>query len=36
MQLYPSNGGAVEGSFSCGQNFSDGLLSVTGTMTRVQ
>ena len=36
MQLYPSNGGAVEGSFSCGQNFSDGLLRVTGTMTRVQ
>jgi len=36
MQLYPSSGGAVEGSFSCGQNFSDGLLRVTGTMTRVQ
>jgi hypothetical protein len=36
MQLYPSRGGTVEGSFSCGQNFSDGMLRVTGTMTRVQ
>ena len=36
MQLYPSKSGAVEGSFSCGQNFSDGVLRVTGTMTRVQ
>jgi hypothetical protein len=36
MQLYPSRSGAVEGSFSCGQNFSDGVLRVTGTMTRVQ
>jgi len=36
MQLYPSKDGAVEGSFTCGQNFSDGSLRVTGTMTRVQ
>jgi hypothetical protein len=35
MQLYPSAGGVVEGSFSCGQNFNDGVLKVTGTMTRV-
>ena len=37
MQLYPSKGGLVEGSFNCGKNFSNqGVLRVTGTMTRVQ
>jgi len=36
LQLFPNNGGVVEGSFTCGKNFSDGMLKVAGTMTRVQ
>jgi hypothetical protein len=34
-QLYPSKGGVVEGTISCGKNFSDGSMKVTGTMTRL-
>ena len=36
VQLYPSQGGIVEGRFSCGQNFNDGEMKVTGTMTQVR
>lgn len=36
MQLNPGPGGVVEGYFTCGQNFSDGMLKVSGTMTRVR
>jgi hypothetical protein len=36
LQLYPSMGGIVEGSFVCGQNFNGGVLKVTGSMTQVR
>jgi hypothetical protein len=36
VQLYPSRGGVVEGRFSCGKNFNDGEMKVTGTMTQVR
>ncbi len=36
LQVYPSKGGVVEGMISCGKNFNDGVLKVTGTMTRVR
>jgi len=36
LQVYPSKGGEVEGMISCGKNFNDGVLKVTGTMTRVR
>lgn len=35
-RLYPSKGGVVDGSFSCGKNFNDGMLKVTGTMTQLR
>jgi hypothetical protein len=36
MQLYPSRGGVVEGTFGCGKNFNEGVLKVTGTMTQMR
>jgi hypothetical protein len=36
VQLYPGNGGVVEGRIGCGENFNGGELNVTGTMTRVR
>ena len=36
LQLYPSTGGAVEGTFICGSNFNGGALKVTGTMTQLR
>lgn len=36
LQLYPSKGGAVEGTFICGSNFNDGALKVAGTMTQLR
>jgi hypothetical protein len=37
VQLYPGEGGAVEGGIVCGKNFAPGgSLQVTGTMTLVK
>lgn len=36
LQVYPGQGGAVEGGFTCGKNFSGGALRTTGTMTQVK
>lgn len=36
MQVYPRTGGFVEGTISCGKNFNDGVLKVSGTMTPVR
>ena len=36
IRVYPSAGGVVEGTISCGKNFNGGELKVAGTMTRVR
>jgi len=36
MQLHPSKGEVVEGTFFCGKNFNKGELKVTGTMTQLR
>lgn len=35
-RLTPGTGGVVAGHISCGQNFHDGMLKVTGTMTQLK